>query len=155
MHDRIYSNPFMGEVLCNPTSIPSSGGINSFHLMETQADLLRRMAADGESNPMSGLLKTEIEGQPFPKRGWNEDLGNSARHLQIVGLLYKHGADLNAQALPQRTTPLMMAAYSGNAAVVDLLCRMGADTELARYVLWYASTAGGFAGCVYSSVCWL
>lgn len=66
---------------------------------------------------------------------WNPDLESSVQHLRIFQLLHDHGADSNAATTAHKETPLMFAAYLANAAAVDLLCRMGADTEAMRCVI--------------------
>jgi hypothetical protein len=127
VYGRIFANPFMGQALAMHSSAPGVSGsaveAQANTLLGTQV-VLQKVSPDARP-----------EGQPSRKRPWNEGLERSVQHLRIMELLHRHGADVNAQALPHLTTPLMMAAHSGNAAVVDLLCRIGADTELIRYVL--------------------
>lgn len=132
VYGRIFGNPFMGQAL---SMHPSGSGAPSARALEAQADtLLGTQDVIGKVSPEASSA-ARLEGQPARKQPWNDELERSVQHLRIVELLHAHGADVNAQALPQLTTPLIMAAYSGNAAVVDMMCRIGADTELARYVM--------------------
>lgn len=48
---------------------------------------------------------------------------------EVVALLLEHHAYIDAES-PNRTTPLMMAAFYGHSSVVDLLLEEGADPSL-------------------------
>lgn len=73
------------------------------------------------------MLELPVISEDLP---WTQDLELSVQHLKIVALLHAHGADINFHIRPHMLTPLMSAAAVGNAAVVDMLCRLGADTEI-------------------------
>lgn len=96
---------------------------------------------NGESPLMMAALKGRIElarslidrGAEVNKPGW-APLHYAATHagegsLPMVRLLLEHHAFIDAQS-PNGTTPLMMAAHYGHAAVVSLLLEEGADTDL-------------------------
>jgi hypothetical protein len=91
------------------------------------------LASTGEARLYSSPTADEpTTPQPHSMLPWTDDLELCVQHLRVIALLYVHGADTNAQTQPHLETPLMLAAGLKNAAVVDMLCRMGANTELTR-----------------------
>jgi ankyrin repeat protein len=64
------------------------------------------------------------------KTGWAPlHYAASAGHVEVVKLLLKHSAYIDAES-PNKTTPLMMAAMYGNPQSVELLLEEGADASL-------------------------
>ena len=64
------------------------------------------------------------------KTGWTPlHYAASAGHVEVIKLLLKHSAYIDAES-PSKTTPLMMAAMYGNPQSVELLLEEGADASL-------------------------
>jgi len=64
------------------------------------------------------------------KTGWAPlHYAASAGHVEVIKLLLKHSAYIDAES-PNKTTPLMMAAMYGNPQSVELLLEEGADASL-------------------------
>ena len=64
------------------------------------------------------------------KTGWTPlHYAASAGHVEVIKLLLKHSAYIDAES-PNKTTPLMMAAMYGNPQSVELLLEEGADASL-------------------------
>jgi ankyrin repeat protein len=64
------------------------------------------------------------------KTGWAPlHYAASAGHVDVIKLLLKHSAYIDAES-PNKTTPLMMAAMYGNPQSVELLLEEGADASL-------------------------
>jgi len=64
------------------------------------------------------------------KTGWAPlHYAASAGHVEVIKLLLKHSAYIDAES-PNKTTPLMMAAMYGNPQSVELLLEEGADAIL-------------------------
>ncbi len=64
------------------------------------------------------------------KIGWTPlHYAASAGHVEVIKLLLKHSAYIDAES-PNKTTPLMMAAMYGNPQSVELLLEEGADASL-------------------------
>ena len=64
------------------------------------------------------------------KTGWAPlHYAASAGHVEVIKLLLKHSAYIDAES-PNMTTPLMMAAMYGNPQSVELLLEEGADASL-------------------------
>ena len=95
------------------------------------SDLPLMMAAlKGKPELVRRLIQRQAE---VNKPGW-APLHYAASHpsersVAVVHLLLEHHAFIDAQS-PNGTTPLMMAAHYGHAAVVALLLEEGADTDL-------------------------
>lgn len=58
------------------------------------------------------------------------NLAAEANHLEIVKLLIKYGADVNASNIQNQNTALMAAAWKGNIEIVESLLDSGADLNL-------------------------
>jgi ankyrin repeat protein len=87
-------------------------------------------AMDGNRTAVADLLK-----QGADVNGPQGD-GSTALHwaadredLEMMQMLVRAGANVNAKTRLGDITPLLMAAKSGNSAVVDLLVKAGADTK--------------------------
>ena len=66
-------------------------------------------------------------GADVNKTGWTPlHYAATGGHVEMIRLLLEHHAYIDAES-PNRTTPLMMAAYYGNPAVTKLLLEEGAD----------------------------
>jgi ankyrin repeat protein len=64
------------------------------------------------------------------KTGWTPlHYAATSGHLEIMALLLEHHAYIDAES-PNKTTPLMMAAYYGTPEAVKLLLEAGADPTL-------------------------
>ena len=64
------------------------------------------------------------------KTGWTPlHYAASSGHVEVIKLLLKHSAYIDAES-PNKTTPLMMAAMYGNPQSVELLLEEGADASL-------------------------
>jgi ankyrin repeat protein len=64
------------------------------------------------------------------KTGWTPlHYAASGGHVEVIKLLLKHSAYIDAES-PSKTTPLMMAAMYGNPQSVELLLEEGADASL-------------------------
>ena len=64
------------------------------------------------------------------KTGWTPlHYAASGGHVELIKLLLKHSAYIDAES-PNKTTPLMMAAMYGNPQSVELLLEEGADASL-------------------------
>jgi ankyrin repeat protein len=64
------------------------------------------------------------------KTGWTPlHYAATSGHLQIMALLLEHHAYIDAES-PNKTTPLMMAAYYATPEAVKLLLDEGADASL-------------------------
>jgi ankyrin repeat protein len=64
------------------------------------------------------------------KTGWTPlHYAASAGHVEVIKLLLKNSAYIDAES-PSKTTPLMMAAMYGNPQSVELLLEEGADASL-------------------------
>ena len=69
-------------------------------------------------------------GADVNKTGWTPlHYAATGGHVEMIRLLLEHHAYIDAES-PNRTTPLMMAAYYGNPAVTKLLLEEGADLTL-------------------------
>jgi hypothetical protein len=129
-HSRIFANPFMGRAC---TTRPQDSRVPCF-VMESYARATLELAASGEvhvNSDMTPSMQAAVESSAAgAELTWTEDLELNVQHLQIVAALRAHGADVNARTT-HLETPLVYAAARGNAAMVDMLCRLGADIEAA------------------------
>lgn len=95
----------------------------------------------GESPLMMAALKGHLpqakrlieRGAEVNKTGWTAlhyaATSNVPNSVPMVRLLLQHHAYIDAES-PNRSTPLMMAAHYGSAAVVKLLLEEGADSAI-------------------------
>ena len=85
---------------------------------------LMYLALLGETERAEGLID---RGAKVNRLGWTPlHYAASKAQLETASMLLKHDAIVNAPA-PDGTTPLMMAAYSGDRDMVQLLLDHGAD----------------------------
>ncbi|MCB1174961.1 MAG: ankyrin repeat domain-containing protein [Leptospiraceae bacterium] len=113
-------------------------------------DLLMIAALQGRDDLIADLLKAGA-----PRDGVNEYAENAleiaikSAHLKVVQAFLKHGWDVNrVNPMRNKRTPLMLAAESGQAAMVRLLAQGGARLEerdaLGCTALFLAVQAGHF-----------
>jgi hypothetical protein len=153
----IFHNPFMGQVLF---ARPKGLDFPDCSFLAANARTMLDAAAAGRAvlSPSTEHHSKEIA-ESFIRRvstlvdptsptaryelPWNEDLELSVQHLMITMLLHAYGA--NVSAGQKYGCPLMTAARHGNPAMVDILCRPGANVEMHRRCAWGLSLHG----------CWL
>jgi hypothetical protein len=90
------------------------------------------LCRDLSSAVLDAAVRSVLPGGEVPSVKWLT-IEYDVQHLGIVLQLVCHGANVNAHTTSQLDTPLTLAAEVNNAAVVDMLCRMGADIEHMRY----------------------
>jgi ankyrin repeat protein len=143
----------MGQAL---VAFQQDHGAPDCHAFESYARAMLGKAAAGQTRLDSSLRASATAAVELPEtcseQPWTEDLELNVQHLKIIVLLHTHGADVNTQMEPHQATPLSFAAGRGNAAVVDMLCRLGADTEL---LWWVAPASRPEHGLVYAEPCFL
>ncbi|NLJ61824.1 MAG: ankyrin repeat domain-containing protein [Alcaligenaceae bacterium] len=85
---------------------------------------LMYLAIMGQTERAQALIQ---QGAQVNRLGWTPlHYAASKKQIAMAQLLLQHGALVNAPA-PDGTTPLMMAARSGSAKLVNLLLEQGAD----------------------------
>jgi hypothetical protein len=146
-HD-VFINPYMGVAqFSQPKRKQQQGRISGYERVGF-ANTLQQAAANGDRQALA-LIRADLNtraaevqfyggpvgGKPdHSKQPWNADLEADVQHLEIVIELLNSGAHIDAATLATFETPLTLAVAMDNAAVVHMLCIMGADTELKRYV---------------------
>jgi hypothetical protein len=140
----LFINPFIGQALF---ARPQGLDLPDSSFLAANARSMLSAAAEGRTilSPSTEDHSKEIA-ESFIKRvstlvdpaspkslhelAWTEDLELNVQHLMITMVLHSHGADVSAGQ--KYGCPLMTAARHGNAAVVDILCRLGANIEMHR-----------------------
>lgn len=107
-------------------------------LLKSEEIRLEARAANGDTAIMiasfagnlEGVEKLLAAGAQINRPGWTALHYAAAKgRLEIIALLLEHAAYIDAES-PNKTTPLMMAASSGNIGAVKLLLDEGADLGL-------------------------
>lgn len=107
-------------------------------LLKSEDIQIEARAANGDSAVMiasfagnlDGVKKLLAAGAQINRPGWTALHYAAAKgSVEIIALLLEHAAYIDAES-PNKTTPLMMAASSGNIAAVKLLLDEGADLSL-------------------------
>src|SRR5689334_23334963 len=85
-------------------------------------------AMNGDRATVEALLKQNVDvnapqGDGSTALHWASD----KEDLELVQLLIKAGADVNAKTRLAGITPIFMAAKNGNASIIQLLLKAGAD----------------------------
>jgi ankyrin repeat protein len=141
--DTIFSNPFSGMAwfqepnsgdLCESSSRAgyATGMLNAAVADPSSAQW--RLCTDLEDEELDEAMLDMLGSEHAGCLKWDSELEDAAEQLQIVWTLCDNGADVNAVTELDGNTPLMVAAAAGNAALADILCRLGADTEMRRWV---------------------
>jgi hypothetical protein len=140
-HHAIFNNPFMGMAWVVQPEDPQLRqscwrARYAFSLMQiaatsghTHATILRVGLDDKSPDVAMRVTVGKAPCEPL-----DTESNAAVQHLTTVLELLKAGANPRAETVPHLDTPLMLAAAVENAAVVDMLCRKGADTEHRRWV---------------------
>ncbi|MDR2154636.1 MAG: ankyrin repeat domain-containing protein [Burkholderiaceae bacterium] len=93
----------------------------------TDESALMVAALRGQLDIVEALI---VKGAQVNKTGWTPlHYAATGGNVEVIGLLLKHGARLEARS-PNGSTPLMMAARYGSLEAVQALLRAGADPRL-------------------------
>lgn len=142
----VLSNPYVGMAWfaeATATKVPDKSRRAALAVQATTAQAaaaagdiaaqsLLRYAVGADSKDVMDAMAETLH-YDTPLMIWDTEHDASAQQLTIALQLVEDGADVDAET-SALDTPLTLAASVGNAAVVDLLCRLGANTELRRCV---------------------
>jgi ankyrin repeat protein len=138
----VFTNPYMGMAWFMEPDDPglrdsssragyAIGMQNAAAADTSSAQYFLCLGSEGEN--LDKEICSMLESEHIRCLKWNDKLEAGVQQLEIVMALDDAGADIDAVTLPDCNSPLMIAAAAGNAALADLLCRLGADTEQRRY----------------------
>lgn len=144
LHDVVFNNPFMGMAWVAQPEDPQlrqtcARARYAFKQAQvaaacghSHATLLRVGLDDKAPDVSMRIALGKAPCEPCEPLDMASDA--AVQHLTTVLELLNAGADPRAETVPHLDTPLTLAAAVENAAVVDMLCRKGADIEHRRWV---------------------
>ncbi|MDR2128952.1 MAG: ankyrin repeat domain-containing protein [Burkholderiaceae bacterium] len=113
------------------SALLASPKINVNLLAPTDESPLMMAALKGQADIARQLI---AKGAAINKSGWTPlHYAATGGHAELIKLLLKAGADLDARS-PNDSTPLMMAARYGSAESVRLLLKAGADPHARNHL---------------------
>jgi ankyrin repeat protein len=139
------AEPDRGETLLMISVRENSQRVFEYLLQHPKSQLDQR-AKNGDTAIMLAAYLEQKEsvqhlidaGAQVNQQGWTAlHYAAVVGHFQIIQLLIKQRADVNAET-PNKTTPLMLAARRGEMTVVKYLIAEGADISLKNMLGWTA-----------------